>query len=312
MINQRLLLAGCSIAAFTAGGHRVCAETFDKICDSRPPCTAAAYTSVPSATLTDLPGGAELLAREHQLYVGLLEFRVKDTALDAGVDYQYTRYEYKNVGSRNRDLHRLQLPVRFESHLNGWTLQGYGAPSISTSSNVFKDYFNHGNSDDVYFTGRLNGRWSPGDRSWFFGIAHDRRFGKPRAYPVAGMEFSPLAHLSLRIAFPDPEMRVLMSDRNTLQARLFPAGHQWSVATDDLTRRFNYRVETWRAQVIWNYRVWRPLSVDISVGYDFRREHRFQNDVGQPLNSAVANQWLLGIGFRLGTAVLPVTHGGHH
>ena len=309
--HRRISSARIFVLALSTCGSWVCAEPVDKICDARPPCIAAAYANLSSATLTRLAGGAGLAARERQLYLGLLEFTVGNTAVEAGVDYQYTRYEYTNVDSRDRDLHRLQFPVRFNSRFEAWALQGYLAPGISTSSNVFKDFVNRGSSDDVFVTGRLNGRWNSGDRSWFLGIAHDRRFGKPAAYPVAGVDFSSSEFLSLRIAYPDPGMRIMLSDRQIMVASLFPAGHQWSVASDDSTERFAYRVKTWRAQLTWNVRLRQSIGVDLSLGYDFRREHDFRDNLDSQLNSDVDNQWVLGVGFRLGTATLPYTHGGH-
>ena len=53
------------------------------------------------------------------------------------------------------------------------------------------------------------------------------------------------------------------------QGRIFPAGHQWRVVSDDFTRSFDYRVEAVRAEINWNLRIWRQLSLD-SIGNMFK------------------------------------------
>ena len=276
------------------------------------PHLAVSMRWLPAAGIDDLPPGTELNGKEHQLSLGLFGVETGVSSLDIGVDYEYVRYEYANVDSRNRDLHRLQIPVRFDTRFDDWRLRGHLAPGVSTSSNVFKDFLNRGSSDDIFVTARAAMHRGETTSEWFVGIAYDRSFGEPRAYPVAGVELMPTPDLRLRFAFPDPGFALQVSQRHSLQGNVFPAGHQWRVASDDFARSFDYRLETLRAQLNWNVRLWRRLSVDLSVSYDTGREHRFADNQGAPIGLDVANEWLFAMGVRLGGARLPRAHSAGH
>ena len=270
---------------------------------------AARVAWLPASGFSDLAPGAELAGKEYRLGLGLVRFDASAFRFDIGVDYEYTRYEFTNVDSRNRDLHRLQIPMLFESAFDGWRLQAFIAPGASTSSNVFKDFLNRGSSEDAFVSARAALHRVSSTSEWFLGAAYDRSFGEPRVYPVAGVELMPSQALRIRLAFPDPGFALQVSERQYLQGRVAPAGHQWRVVSDDFGSDFDYRVETLRAQLNWNYRLWRQLSVDLSVGYDTGREHHFASSSGVPLNSEVASAWLFAVGLRLGAAALPHAHG---
>ncbi|MDJ0749874.1 MAG: hypothetical protein QNJ11_10345 [Woeseiaceae bacterium] len=277
--------------------------------DPEPPYLAASMRWLPASGIDHLTPGTELAGNEHQLSLGLFRFETETVSIDVGVDYEYVRYEYTNVDSRNRDLHRLQIPVRFDTGFESWRLRGHIAPGVSTSSNVFKDYLNRGSSDDAFVTGRAAMHRGTAAAEWFLGVAFDRSFGEPRAYPVAGVELTPTPALRLRLAFPDPGFTLQVSERQSLQGSVFPAGHQWRVVTDDFARDFDYRLETLRTQLNWNVRVWRRLSVDLTASFDTGREHRFADNQGVPLRFDVASDWLFAVGIRLGAAELPRAHG---
>ena len=284
----------------------------DEAANGRPPYLAARYLQSPASSFDELGPGAEVTGKEHQATLGLFRFTAGDTTFDLGLDYQYTHYDYTNVSSRDRDLHRLQVPILFHSRIGDGSLQGFVAPGISTSSNVFKDFLNRGSSDDLFATARGAFHKKRGTGEWFVGIAYDRSFGEPTVYPVAGIELDLSDALRLRLAFPDPAVEWPISERQTLEARIFPAGHQWRVVSDDFTRSFDYRVEAIRAEVNWNLRIWRQLSIDLALGYDTARKHRFEDDQGLPLDSGVASEWIAAVGFRLGPAVLPYAHGANY
>ena len=277
--------------------------------DAEMPHLAASVSWLPASGIDSPVPGTELAGKEHRLSLGLFRAGTGATSFDVGVDYEYVRYEYTNVDSRNRDLHRLQIPVRFDTSFDRWHLRGHVAPGISTSSNVFKDFPNRGSSDDAFVTARTALHRGGATAEWFFGIAFDRSFGEPKAYPVAGVELMPAPALRLRLAFPDPGFTLQVSERQSLQGSVFPAGHQWRVVSDDFSRSFDYRIETLRAQLNWNVRVWRRLSVDLSASFDTGREHRFADRQGMPLRFEVANEWLFAAGIRLGAAKLPRAHG---
>ena len=79
--------------------------------------------------------------------------------------------------------------------------------------------------------------------------------------------------------------------------------------SDDFTRSFDYRLEAVRAEINWSLRLWWQLSIDLALGYDTGRTHRFEDDAGLPLDSGVEGQWIGAVGFRWGPAVLPYAHG---
>jgi hypothetical protein len=252
---------------------------------------------------------SELEAEETQISAGIGLLDAPALTLDIGVDYQYTRYEYAGIDSRDRDLHRLQIPVHFETDVGTWQLTGYVAPGVSTSSNVMKDLFAKASSDDLLVTGRILVQRMRGGTAWFAGVAHDRRFGRSRGYPVAGLEFEPRADLHVRLAFPDPSITVTLSDRQSVHARVYPSGHQWHVVSNDFSSEFGYRVEGWRGQLTWRLPLWRALGLDISAGYEFDREHRLSSDTGARVGLDIENQWFMAVGFSIGPAPFPSTHG---
>ena len=284
----------------------------DEAASDGPPYLAARYLQSPASSFDELGPGAEVTGKEHQVTLGLFRFTAGDTTFDLGLDYQYTHYDYTNVSSRDRDLHRLQVPILFKSRAGDGWLTGFVAPGVATSSNVFKDFLNRGSSDDLFATARGTFHRKRGTGEWFVGIAYDRSFGEPTLYPVAGIELAPTPATRIRLAFPDPAFLWSISERQTLQARIFPAGHQWRVVSDDFTRSFDYQVEAIRTEINWNLRIWRQLSIDLALGYDTAREHRFEDDQGLPLDSGAASEWIAAVGFRLGPAVLPYAHGANY
>ena len=172
--------------------------------DPGPPYLAASIAWLPASDFEDLSAGAELSGREYQVSLGLSRFNAATTTFDVGIDYKYVRYEYTNVDSRNRDLHRLQIPLLFDSDFESWHLRGFVAPGVSTSSNVFKDFLNRGSSDDAFVSARAAMHRGDTKNEWFVGVAYDRSFGEPKVYPVAGVELVPSPDVRIRLAFPDP------------------------------------------------------------------------------------------------------------
>jgi len=312
MDMQRPLLAAITLAVLiTAQGG--CAFTSRSAGSSmengRPPFLALSITRQPAADFSSSPAPASARTKETQVFAGFHRFEEGDGTLDVGLDYQYTRYVYDGIDGRNRDLHRFQFPLRYQGITDGWSIDASIAPGISTSSNVLKEFFDQVSGDDLFATARLEGRRDWRSRNWIVGLAYDRTFGRPLVYPIAGVELSPSDALDLRLAFPDPGFRYRWSDRQTLSGRLFPAGHQWHVMTDDFSAEFDYRVEGLRAQLGWSIRLWKKITLDISGGYEFARKHYLTDDLGVRIESDVDDQWLFLVGLRAGSAPLPYAHG---
>lgn len=275
----------------------------------RYPFVSAAYAVLPSAELEAVGGRASLKTKETQLALGLPQFDAGGLAFDLGVDYQYTRYAYEGVDGRNRDLHRLQFPVGLSHRSAALGLDAFIAPGVGTSSNVLKDIFDRGGSDDFVVTGRIEATFWRGDRfGWIAGAAYDRSFGEAKPYPVLGLRYAPGSRARLRLAFPDPALEFRAAERHNLSLRLFPAGFEWHVVSDELGRDFDYRVEGIRLQGVWSYRALRSAWLDISVGYEFDRRHEFVDDTGRPIASAVGSEALVMLGLRWGDGPVPSTH----
>ncbi len=275
----------------------------------RPPFLAASYLGAPAADLAAAQPRATVNTTEAQLTAGLHRFGAGD--LRIGFDYQYTRYEYAQINGRNRDLHRVQLPLSFTGQGGAWEIDGVVAPGVSTSSNVIKDPFNELSSDDLNARIRVEGRRKGPGVTWVTGLAYDAAFGNPQGYPLLGIELQPGDRLQARIAFPDTALSFAATDRHRFSVRLFPAGHQWHVVSDQLGDDFDYRIQAVRTQLSWSMR-WRPgMTLDVSLGYEFGRHHLFIDDLGQRVDTDAADQVLFAIGFRVGRAPLPLAHGKH-
>jgi len=310
---QDRLFAAITLAVLVAAAAG-CASTGDfaaaRVEDGHPPFLALSITGQPAAGFSATPRAASVRTKENQVFAGLHRFDAVGGTLDVGLDYQYTRYVYDGIDGRNRDLHRFQFPLTYRNSHGSWEIDGNVAPGISTSSNVRKEFFDAISRDDLFATARIEARRSGPSRDWLLGIAYDRKFGRPLLYPIAGVELSPSEAFDLRLAFPDSAFRYRWSDRLSLSGRLFPAGHQWHVMTDDFSAEFDYRVEGFRAQLGWSFRLWKQVTLDVSGGYEFGRKHYLTDDLGVRIESGVKDQWLFLFGLRLGPAPLPYTHGG--
>lgn len=273
------------------------------------PFMAASLTAIPGSGF-EMPGdNSEFKGKEYRLVLGILDFGMGQWEMDLGADYQYTRYEYEGIDGRNRDLHRLQLPVGFSYTMSKWRLDGFVAPGVSTSSNVMKDFFDEGSGDDLIVTARFEGTRPAGRHSnWLAGLAYDRAFGRALPYPVFGMLYHPHDSMRLRLAFPDPAIEYAATSQQRWVLRLLPAGHQWHVFSEELNDEFDYEVEAWRAQLTWSLALGERIRLDFSAGYEFSRHHEFVDDLGRTIDTDAENQFLAAIGLRFGDAPLPYTH----
>ena len=80
------------------------------------------------------------------------------------------------------------------------------------------------------------------------------------------------------------------------------------MVSDELNDDFDYEVEAIRLQGVWSYRFAGSAWLDLSLGYEFDRRHRFVDDTGRTIDSAVDDQWLLSAGLRWGDGPVPYTH----
>lgn len=255
--------------------------------------------------------GATIATEDTQVAAAFARFRYGKALIDVGFDYQYTHFDYEEVNSRDRDLHRVQLPVWFSVPGETWQVRGHVAPGIFTSSNVLGDFFKRGSSDDWYASARVEAIAAGASVPWLLGVAHDRSFGASKTYPVIGLSLAPNEAIDLRLAWPDPRIRVRFSERHAASLRVFPAGGKWHVRTDDFSEEFDYRFEAWRSQLGWNARLYKWLSLDLSVGYESDRSHKFDDTNGARIDASAGDEWFYAIGIRIGDAPLPLAHGAH-
>ncbi|MFW2404236.1 MAG: hypothetical protein ACN4GT_05665 [Gammaproteobacteria bacterium] len=242
---------------------------------------------------------ANLGTKETHLTIGLFGFGPDAGRLDLGLDYQYNRYSYEGLDSRNRDQHRLQVPLGLRAASGKWFVDAFIAPGVATSSNVFKDIPSQSSSEDFFATAQIEaGRSSGAATTWLIGAAWDRSFGKARVYPVAGLRYEPSERLIARIAFPDSDVKWQITNRQTVTLRLYPSGFEWHVLDDDLVTEFDYGVEAWRAEAWWSLEVMHNVLVDLSLAWEFARRHEFTDRAGTRLDIDADDAVFLTVGVR--------------
>ncbi|MDZ7643363.1 MAG: DUF6268 family outer membrane beta-barrel protein [Woeseiaceae bacterium] len=297
-----------AVGPFLVGGPAGASGLLPPLHDTREGWLAAGVTRVPAATLAPVDGAAATVAAsEQRLSAASSEWRAGPLQLRLGLDYAYTRYEYERVAGRNRDLHRLALPVNFRAVASRWEFAGYVAPGVATSSNVFNEPFTRWSSDDVTISAAMEARREiDGGWQWLAGLAYDRRLGGPGLYPLAGIRYRGGDALSLRIAVPDSAVRYAFNGHNRVTLRIRPAGETWHVVSDELREEFDYRATAYRVELTWHARLWGPVALDIGAGYETGREHRFTDDTATRLRADADSHWLFTIGLSsAGAPALP-------
>jgi len=233
-------------------------------------------------------GDARLSGTENRVAIRGQPIAAGEGEFRWALDYAYLRYEYQGLPSRDRDLHRLELPLTWQRNAAlAWTLEL--RPLIATSSNVFKDYLNRGSGDDLM----LHGRWivesapAHGAWRWRAGLAHDDVFGEERVYPVVAALRSGEAY-RLEIGWPWTRVARQLGPGLELGASLGPAGARWHVVSDERDgASFDYEVEAWRAAVTIAWR--RPAGWFLAMGsgLEFSRRHRLEDDLGGTVDRSV-------------------------
>ena len=271
-----------------------------------PPDAWAVHTTV-TAGRSAGPDGERVRDRVEGVRIPLPTFARPNWRLESGLDYAYTRFEYQGVDGRNRDLHRLSLPIHFgvgpTQGAEPDAISGSGAapavrptgvrhafslePAAASSSNVFKDPLNRATRTDF----RVDAGWrvelpaeiaAAGDWGWVVGARRDHRFGGPRTYPVAGLAWrAPTGDWSAQAVFPDLRAAWHGSERAGAWFRAGPDGERWAVLSDELDgARFRYRQRRWVAAIGGSVNAWSGLHAGAELGIAFGRRHRFVDDTG--------------------------------
>lgn len=253
-----------------------------------------------STSGADFGDGRRLNERQQGLQWQLPGMDVAALRVSAGMRYAYTRFEYENTPSRDRDLHMLQVPlsVSFGSDQTLWKMQV--APGIATSSNVSRDLFNRATSEDFFVAGELAFANELPTGLVVLGIAHDRRFGRPLTYPKLAWR-GESEQFEWQLGLPDAwvDFRPWQSTLLTLGAG--PVGMQWHTVRDDFQSDFEYRTRRWDVRLEVRQSITQSISLSLHAGRAFDRRHRFEADTPVILDLSANNAWFAGVSLSVGT-----------
>jgi hypothetical protein len=231
-------------------------------------------------------GDARLSGTDYRISIRAPSMPAGENEFRWALDYAYQRYEYVDLPTRDRDLHRLELPLRW---LGGralrWDLEI--KPVIAASSNIFKEIWSRGTTDDLMLNGRAgispageDGRWN-----WRAGIAYDDAFGRRTLYPELAALWRGGA-LAAQLGWPRSSLS-WHSGPVELAAGIAPAGARWHVVSDERDGSdFDYVLRAWRADASARWRPAESFSITARTGIEYDRRHRLEDDNGALVDRA--------------------------
>jgi hypothetical protein len=229
-------------------------------------------------------GDAQVNASDHHVTA-----RGHAAGIDWQLGYAYRRFEYQGVDSRDRDLHRLALALRWD-HASGALRRTLEVrPVIATSSNVMKDFVSRGSADDLMLHGvvRLE-RAAARGWGWQVGLARDDVFGAQRFYPVAAATWTQRAFRA-ELGWPESRLDWQPAPGLSLGAGVAPAGNRWHVVSDERDgAEFSYELRAWRAGFDGRWHFGSGWAVIAQAGREFERRHRFEDDTGVRIDRRAA------------------------
>jgi hypothetical protein len=233
-------------------------------------------------------GAAQVESSEHGLALGLRLPERSWGSFDLGLDYRYTRHEFENLPSRNRDLHRLALPVTWRSA--GETHHALSLiPVFAASSNVFKDPLRRAGSGDFDLHARWETRLPSAGGHWRLGLARDDAFGRTRLYPRLGHVWSSDAW-NVDVGWPDAALDWRLKPRLHLGIASAPEGASWQVTSDERAgARFRYAQRVRRSAFTLDWRLSGDLALAGRAGREHGRGIRLEDDLGRALDRRVAS-----------------------
>jgi hypothetical protein len=246
-------------------------------------------------------GDARLGGTEHRIAIRGTPRPADNGEFRWALDYAYQRYEYSGLPSRNRDLHRLALPLSWHGDARlPWMIEL--RPVIASSSNVFKEIWSRGGADDFMWQGRAGLERPPAGMGWGWrlGAARDDAFGRERVYPELALLRQ---HDGASIELGWPVARAMRKAGRGIETggELAPAGARWHIVSDERDgASFDYAVRAWRAGAILRWRSAGGLVLTTRLGLEFERRHRLEDDAGSRVNRAVgeARYFELAAGYR--------------
>lgn len=246
-------------------------------------------------------GDARLRGTENRLLIRSTSRQAGDAQFRWILDYAYQRYEYEGLASRNRDLHRMELPLIWDGEA-GYSWSAELRPVVASSSNVFKELWSRGSADDFMLHGRtLFGRSAGGPRwGWHLGAARDDAFGRERAYPVVAL-LRQHGGVTMELGWPVSRAMRTAGQGFETGGELAPAGNRWHVVSDERDgASFDYETRAWRAGAIVRWRSAAGLVLTTRAGLEFERRHRLEDDAGAVVNRAISEirYFELAVGYR--------------
>ncbi|MFU8820530.1 MAG: hypothetical protein ACNA8G_03140 [Gammaproteobacteria bacterium] len=246
-------------------------------------------------------GDARLSGSENRVSIRGPSMPAGESEFSWALDYAYQRYEYRGLPSRNRDLHRLEVPLTWQGDAAlAWTLEL--RPVIASSSNVFKEIWSRGSSDDLMWHGLASVERPPSGAGWGWrlGAARDDAFGRQEIYPVAAL-LRQYEGAQVEIGWPVSRALLDVGRSIELGGEVAPAGARWHVVSDERDgASFDYQVRAWRAGAILRWRSAGGFVLTTHLGLEFERRHRLEDDAGATVNRAVdeAAYFELSAGYR--------------
>lgn len=292
MIRSRLLLAAVVLGlAPTSTAH-----ARDWLIDLH-------YLQLQEAAL----GDADMSGRESGLRMQTPWFALGGGQFGVGADYLYTHYDYTGLDTRDRDLHRLAVPLDWSSG-DTWTLRITAQPTVATSSNIMKDLFSRGTGDDFNLYGRIAVERVPDSGwGWRLGAGYDDRFGDPQAWPLVAAIYRQ-SNLSVEVGWPQASANWWPNERWRLGVEIAPAGARWHVVSDERDgAEFDYTVEAWRAALAADWSFAGGWQIGLQLGSEFDRHHDFEDDTGARIDTDAASAAFasLALRYRFGDDTAP-------
>lgn len=252
------------------------------------PQTAPAFEFTRGALATADFGSARLSGLENRIAVHGTTRRVAGGEFRWALDYAYQRYEYTGLPTRNRDLHRLELPLAWrDAGPTAWSAEL--RPVIAASSNVFKELWSRGSADDLMLHGRVLRERAPAGAGWGWraGVAYDDAFGTEEAYPVLAL-LREHDGFRLELGWPVTRTQLELGSGFAAGGEVAPAGARWHVTSDERDgATFDYEVRAWRAAAKLRWESSGGLFLATRAGLEFDRRHRLEDDSGATVNRGV-------------------------
>lgn len=126
------------------------------------------------------------------------------------------------------------------------------------------------------------------------GAAYDTAFGEPQVYPVGGLIWQPLEAVTLRLVLPAPSAYWAPTANLGLFALVQPAGDRWAVDDDEAGEQV-FLIESWRAGLGAEHRLFSDLWLRVAGGLDFERRYEAHSGDRTLLDEAVDDTWYASI-----------------